>query len=149
MVIKYWIISQLFVCIFPLKITENIFFTGKKYKLNSSLAYFKIMQLHKLKKVKPKFILETHLLFLKRWEKSILPTINLSNIPLYLQQSQLKQPQKEILKKKKKKKHTNLPRQNFFSRNMFFHNLTAYNFFHMSSLLLPPHNCMYNMQSCV
>ena len=58
------------------------------------------MQLHILNRDKPKFITETRLLFLRKWEQGILPTINLNNIPFYLPQSQLKQLQKEILKKK-------------------------------------------------
>ena len=66
------------------------------------------MQLHILNRDKPKFITETHLLFLRKWEQGILPTINLNNIPFYLPQSQLKQLQKEILKKKKKHKFTKI-----------------------------------------
>ena len=61
------------------------------------------MQLHILNRDKPKFITETRLLFLRKWEQGILPTINLNNIPFYLPQSQLKQLQKEILKKKQHK----------------------------------------------
>lgn len=50
----------------------------------------------------PKFIMETRLFFLRKWQQGILPTINLNNIPFYLPQSQLKQLQKEIFKKQNK-----------------------------------------------
>ena len=94
---------------------------------------------------KPKFIMEARLLFLRKWEQGILPTINLNNIPFYLPQSQLKQLQKEILKKKK---HTQIYQDRTYFQQTFFHNTTAYNFFPVNSLI-PPENCVYNVQLSV
>ena len=57
----------------------------------------------------------------------------------------MKQLQKEIFKKQNK---TQIYQGRTYFQQTFFHDITAYNFFHMNSLI-PSQNCVYSMQPSV